>query len=121
MDELERFERRKRKEPGPFFELVIQQFERQGRALSPPPPTATSRVVRPSEEGEDLENVIRTRDAHVRLEDDEVAVDVFDSSIQDPTAAHVDGDSFPDTSEGAKEATDYLRSFLFDVRVVSGR
>ena len=121
LDELERFERRERKEPGPLFNLVIEQFERQGRVLNPPPPTETSRTVVPTVEGEDLENVIRTRDAHVQLEDDEISVDVFDSMVDDPGTAHVDSDSFPNTREGAEGATEYLRSFFFDVRVVPSR
>lgn len=104
---------------GPFFGLVLQQFDKQGRILRPPPPGPTARVVRPTRRGMDLTNLTETRDAHVRILDDAISVDVFDSTVEDHDDAHLESEEFSNTDEGAMEATEFLRSFAFDVKVVS--
>lgn len=107
------------RETGPFFGLVLQQFDRQGRILRPPPPGPTARRVRPTRAGVDLDNVTKTRDANVRLEEGEIAVDVFDSRVQDAARAHIESEAFPTDEAGAAAATEFLRSFAFDVRVLA--
>lgn len=106
---------------GPFFGAVLQQFDRQGRILNPPPPGPSARTVRLTEEGVDLVNITRTRDAHVRLDDSpegrEIFVAVFDSSFKDPNEGYIESEAFRVTRPGAAEATEFLRSFAFDVKV----
>ena len=106
---------------GPFFGAVLQQFDKQGRILNPPPPGPSAKTVRPTRQGLDLENVTRTRDAHVRLdvgrEGREIFVAIFDSSFKDPVEGYIESDAFRVTRQGAAEATEFLRSFAFDVRV----
>ena len=79
--------------------------------------------ITPTKKGTDLESTDKKYDAHVRLEEagDEwlILVDIFDSAVKRPNAAHVDSDSFPVTTAGSKEATDYLRDYGFDVRIAS--
>ncbi len=79
--------------------------------------------ITPTKKGTDLESADQKYDAHVRLEKAGgewlIFVDVFDSTVKRANPAHVDSDSFPVTASGAKEATDYLREYGFDVRILS--
>lgn len=79
--------------------------------------------ITPAKKGTDLESTDKKYDAHVRLEEAGgellILVDVFDSAVKRANSAHVNSDLFPVTPSGAKEATDYLREYGFDVRVVS--
>jgi len=61
-----------------------------------------------------VENPARVRDGpEVYV----LMVDVFDSTVPDNDRAHVTSDAFPDSPEGAREASDFLRSYGFDVTV----
>ena len=77
----------------------------------------------PTKKGTDIESIDKKYDAHVRLEmaggEWLIFVDVFDSGVKSGNAAHLDSDSFPIDGPGAKEATDYLREYGFDVRIVA--
>ena len=79
--------------------------------------------ITPTKKGTDLESTDKKYDAHVRLEKAGgewlIFVDIFNSGVKSANAAHVDSDSFAVTASGAKEATDYLREYGFDVRIVT--
>ena len=80
-------------------------------------------TIEPTRKGRDLENITKNLDAHVRLECWEgvlqVAVDIFRSSVNDPTDAHVESDSFANTARGRREATAFLRSYGFPQRIAT--
>ena len=82
-----------------------------------------TKEIAPTKSGTDLESIGKKYDAHVRLEEVDgewlIHVDVFDSAFKRANAAHLDSDSFSVTASGAKEATDYLRDYGFDVRIVN--
>ena len=48
-------------------------------------------------------------DGHVRVEGDEITVDLFDSRVSDPERAHIDSYNFPDTAEGRRDANEQLQ------------
>ena len=50
-----------------------------------------------------------------------IAVDVFDSTIKGANRAHLESDSFPPTGKGAREATDFLRDYGFEVTLAKPR
>ena len=79
--------------------------------------------ITPTKKGTDLESTDKKYDAHARLEEAGgewfIFVDVFDSAVKRANPAHVDSDSFPTNASGAEEATDYLREYGFDVRIVT--
>ena len=56
-------------------------------------------------------------DGHVRLEGDEIMVDIFDSSIKDANDAHVESQAFPYTPAGAREATRFLKDNNINRRI----
>ena len=77
----------------------------------------------PTRTGRDLTNMDETEDAHIRIETykaigTRIYVDVFDSSVQDPSAAHIVSEMFPWSDEGADEATQFLQKHKFRVAVV---
>lgn len=87
-------------------------------------------IVVPNRCGTDVNNVDRTRDAHIRLEEieedepEEICVDVFNSKIPreaktlDP---HLESDCFPNTPKGAAAATEFLKLWeIFNVEVKEG-
>lgn len=85
----------------------------------------------PTTQGQDLTSRYQSHDAHIRLEsrhypssgpaaahdETEICVDVFDSSVADPSAAHVASDCFPWGNGGAIRATEFLRDWGFDQTV----
>jgi hypothetical protein len=54
------------------------------------------------------------RDAHVRHEQNQIYVDVFDARIKDARKAYLASDSFPWNVEGAADATDFLLGYGFE-------
>ena len=80
----------------------------------------------PTTAGQDLQSPLKSHDAHIRLERDPdgrmvICVDVFDSSIENPTEAHVASKCEPNDPAGAAALTDYLISeWGFDVTVRFG-
>jgi len=96
--------------------------DEKGRTMNlklPPPaapiswPTPSGETIRPNEQGTDIFTDDRSLNAHVRLEEGDIVVDVFDNTIEDATAAVVDGETFDRTAEGTKEATNFLREHGF--------
>ena len=79
--------------------------------------------ITPTAKGTDIYSTDKKYDAHLRLEKAGgewlIFVDIFNSAVKSANAAHVDSDSFAVTASGAKEATDYLREYGFDVRIVT--
>ena len=70
-----------------------------------------------------LDSTDRKHDAHVRTEPSpgekkrSIYVDVFNSKVKNATKAHVESESFPLSPTGAREATDFLAGYGFDVTV----
>jgi hypothetical protein len=80
-----------------------------------------TRTVVPTARGQDLEAKAAHRDAHIRLEEGEIHVDVFNSEIEDSSKAHIEPEAFPKTIEGAQDATDFLDGHGFRVKVLPRR
>lgn len=75
-------------------------------------------IVVPTSAGRDLDNVGKTKDAHIRIETykevgTNLYVDVFDSMIEDPHDAHTVSEVFPWANRGAEEATRFLQKHGF--------
>ena len=82
-----------------------------------------SEVVVPTRGGKDLENMDKTKDAHIRIETykevgTNVYVDLFDSAVEDPNGAHITSEIFPWTDDGADLATRFLQKHSFRVSVM---
>ena len=71
----------------------------------------------PDEEGQDIQSPDKRWDAHVRLEDGEICIDVFDSRIEDSSRAHVYSMNFDDDEDGAEDGTLQLEQYGFEVSV----
>lgn len=78
--------------------------------------TAEKRTVHLTLRGHDVTGP--KADGHVRLEDGEIFVDVFDSAIPPPEDGHLETETFPNTKEGRVEATEFLRGYGINFRVV---
>jgi FAD synthase len=81
----------------------------------------TEGVVVVTAAGSDIETKDGEYDAHLRAEEDEIYVDVFDSHIEDATEAHIRGGTwtYPRTTEGAAEITERLQEeYGFTVTIV---
>jgi len=81
-----------------------------------------TKVVIPTQKGEDLESKNGEKDAHIsrstyKFIADAIYIDVFDSTIENPDMAHIKSESFPCTGGGARTATDFLKGHGFDVTV----
>lgn len=84
--------------------------------------TTVAKVVKPNRNGTDLiggKHRGRELDGHMRIEDGEIAIDLFDSSV--PTKGSKDpwvgGDRFPHTLKGAEEATEFIQSYGFNIGI----
>lgn len=79
------------------------------------------REVRPTTKGADLSNKDSSLDAHIRTEKQAgkcvITVDLFDSTEEDPDAAHVESEAFGASKKGAKDAEAFLRDNGFSVTV----
>jgi hypothetical protein len=87
---------------------------------------AEDRVVIPTFDGEDIFDSTGRYDGHVRVEHYEqlgtkIYVDLFDSSIDLATKAHVDSEFFNYNVRGAKEATEFLSANGFKVELKIAR
>jgi hypothetical protein len=77
----------------------------------------------PTTRGTDLVSTDRKHDAHVRIElfsgekKRSIYVDVFDSKVKNAIKAHIESKSFPLSRTGAREATDFLAGYCFDMTV----
>jgi hypothetical protein len=58
-----------------------------------------------------------THDAHVRIENGALVVDVFRSAVKDANRAHVESQSFPLTPSGSCDADDFLQDYGILVRL----
>ncbi|MHB1909276.1 MAG: hypothetical protein ACYCQJ_10475 [Nitrososphaerales archaeon] len=85
----------------------------------------------PTREGCDIYTRDKRFDGHIRLEKQGsrlvIAIDVFDSKIDDPKDAQIDSVSFLNSDEGTKRAEEYLRkgtyetvAFGFDYKIMKG-
>ncbi len=84
-------------------------------------------AVIPSARGRDLDSKNRKYDAHIRLErvpgekGPSIFVDVFNSRVKDARKAHVESDYFANSPKGAREASEFLAGYGFDVTVAVPR
>jgi len=74
--------------------------------------------VKLSTKGQDVKSSDGKHDGHVRLEDGEIAVDIFDTTVDDPDEAHVTSDSFSNSTIGRNQAKDFLREYGIRVKFV---
>jgi hypothetical protein len=86
-------------------------------------PSAKNTPVAPTSEGKDLDSADGTIDGHIRLETykhlgTKIYVDLFDSSIRNPSRAHIISEMFPYTNKGARESTRFLQGNGFQAEVM---
>lgn len=76
----------------------------------------------PNKKGTDLYTKDDSYDAHIRLEklngELQMIIDVFDSKIEDPSAAYVESRNFLNNEEGSTEAMEFLRKFGLSYKII---
>jgi len=87
---------------------------------------ASTGSVTPTFRGVDIVTPTGNFDGHVRLErvtgepDASITIDIFESADPDPNKAPAASESFQNTPEGAREATEWLAEWGFRVEVKQG-
>lgn len=76
-------------------------------------PAPSRSPIRVTKKGIDLVSMKHQYDAHIRLEDGMISVDVFRWGVKDADKAHLNSDAF----ETAEDAEEFLMSYGFDERL----